>query len=179
MKLRQLFLLLFCVCFCTIATAQIQDKLLLHIQALLSRDPITNPLRLTIINQGGIISLEGVVSFQEEAIRAIEIVMSTPGVVDINVNKLLVAQPKPSLGDEVISAKVRGTYVRLQIFGSEVKDTTDLPIEVRTNNGITFLLGFVANRAQLAALINTARRVSGVQRVISELVIRATTESTT
>jgi len=110
--------------------------------------------------------LTGVVESKKEIERAIEIAKSVKGVKKI-VNNLRVG--KRSIGsylsDKEITARVKFKLIK----DPELKA---LSIDVDTVNGIVTLTGVVENEYQKKKVIDHAKSVSGVKKIIDNLQIK-------
>jgi hyperosmotically inducible protein len=131
-------------------------------------NPLVSALDVKVKTNKGIVTLEGDVKTSSEADTAVEIASSVEGVTDVDVSHLHVKGSKHSLTDSIITAKVKGTYIREKIFG---EDIALAGVHVETNDGVVYLKGEVtqeqANNAE-----KFAKLVKGVKNVKSDLNIK-------
>jgi len=119
----------------------------------------------------GTVYLSGVVPTDEDASKVVELVQSTNGVKQVNTDKLKVETSKHPYSDTMITAKVKGLYLREKLFSE--KDLAALTIHVETKNGVVYLTGKADNKQQIQNAIATARKVEGVKSVDSKVTIHA------
>jgi hyperosmotically inducible protein len=85
------------------------------------------------------------------------------GVKDVDTSNLQVKKSSQPFTDLVITAKVKGAFIREKLFG--VEDITPMSISVETNNGIVYLTGTAETKEQIDNAVKIARSISGVKNV--------------
>lgn len=117
----------------------------------------------------GIVVPRGVFNDMDEVDALIEDIISTSGVADIDVSEIVVPTGlTPAFYDRVITARIRGLYIREKIFAD--KPVTVMNIETR--DGVVFLTGAVDNPAQQKMAIELAQRVPNVKKVVANIIIK-------
>jgi hyperosmotically inducible protein len=119
----------------------------------------------------GVVTLSGNVKSETNAVEAVKIVQSLPGVVDVNPTFLKSSPSGQPLKDAYITAKIQGEYVRNNLMSKGL----NVPIEnisVEVKNGVAYLSGNVATQAQADQLVHLAKSVKGVVKVESTLRIQ-------
>jgi len=129
---------------------------------------ITSP-NITVQTNEGIVVLTGTFDAKSEAAAAIEDIISTPGVQDIDVSEITLSTGvDPTFDDVVIIARIKGLYLRYRIFG--LNPISIITIESR--DGVVFLTGAVDDLAQRERAIELARTVPNVKKVIPNIHIK-------
>lgn len=137
------------------------------IKAKIAGDPNLSVFNVNVSTEKGTVTLAGTVNSDTDAGALVEIVQSTEGVTDIDTSKLNVKNSKQPFADTVITAKVKGIYIREKLLGKNVPAT----ISVETNNGVVYLSGQVDNEEQKTNAIKLAKGISGVKNVESRLTV--------
>ncbi len=141
-----------------IITSKIKLKLL--------EDPVTKARKIDVDTVNGVVTLTGVVDSEEERRRAVKIATSVEGVKKV-VNNLRIE--KRSLGsylsDKEITAKIKLKLI-------EDPELKALSIDVDTVNGVVTLTGVVDSERQRVKVLEHAKSVSGVKKVIDNLQIK-------
>lgn len=140
-----------------------------EIKAKMVANSLVSASDITVETNKGMAKLSGMVNTPAEADSAIEIASSVKGVTDVDVTDLHVHGGKHPIADSVITAKVKGSYVREKVFGDDAISLTN--IHVTTNNGIVELTG-TATKAQADNAERLAKLVTGVKEVKSGLKIK-------
>jgi hyperosmotically inducible protein len=139
----------------SVITAAVKTKM--------AANPLVSALDVKVKTNNGVVTLEGDVKTASEADTAVEIASSIEGVTDVNVSHLHVNGSKHPFTDSIITAKVKGAYIREKIFGENIALSG---VYVETNDGVVYLRGDVtqeqANNAE-----KFARLVKGVKNVKS------------
>lgn len=125
---------------------------------------------ITVKNKKGIIFLKGDLNSNSEAETAIELASSVPGVVDVDTSSLFIRGSRQPLTDSVITAKIKGTYLRENIFSN--KSTPVVGVHVETNDGVVYLTGQLNNQSEIENSEKLAKAVKGVKEVKSNLVLK-------
>lgn len=137
------------------------------IQTQVANNPETASARVTVTSQQGNVSLVGMIDTDQQASALVETAQSTPGVVDVLTSDLKVKESKQPFTDTVITAKVKGLFVRDKVFSS--KDISVLSVKVETKNGVVHLSGTAASSTELQNAVQLARSVKGVTKVVSHV----------
>jgi hyperosmotically inducible protein len=125
-------------------------------------------LNIDVTNKDGVIQLVGYAGSNTQAATLVEIAESVPGVKDVNTSRLLAKNAQHTQADILISAKVKGTFIREKLFS---EDSIGMPITVKTFNGRVFLSGSVKSQELVDKAIKMAKTVPGVGMVKSELIV--------
>lgn len=142
------------------------------VKSQLSANPIVADKQITVSTKNGVVTLSGNVNTDEEASKAVEIASSISGVKDTDASKLTIKESKQPFTDTVITAKVKGTYIREKLFGT--KDVSAMGVSVETTNGTVYLTGAVKTKEQADNAIKLAKSVSGVKNVESKIEVNPT-----
>lgn len=176
MKARNVFNVLFSLVFMLFATqgfarddAAITDE----IKTKLSQNETLAPFNIDVITKDGIVNLKGVVDTDPNAGTIIEIAQATEGVSDVYANNLKIKSRKHPFQDTLITAKVKGTFLRDKLFTD--KDIETLGIHVKTTNGVVYLTGKTNDQAEIDNAISIARSIKGVKSVQSKLKVKTMT----
>jgi hyperosmotically inducible protein len=137
------------------------------VKAKLVADQIVSASDVHVETNKGIVSLRGDVKSQTEADRAVELAFSVSGVSDVSVSHLMIQNSKRPLKDALITAKIKGLYVREKVFGD--KSISVSGIHVETKDGIAYLSGKVDNDVQIKNAKQLARTIKGVTDVKSTI----------
>ena len=141
----------------TSLTTKIKSKMVM--------DRDLSAIKVDISTTDGIVSLIGTLT--EPQVRAlIELVSETDGVKEIDTSKLTVSQNTHSLKDTVITAKVKGLYVRYKLFDQA---SSHASVDIATNNAVVYLTGTLDSQKQADKAIEIARSVNGVDKVNSQI----------
>ncbi len=138
------------------------------IQKQISFNPVTSSTHVKLISNAGTISFSGVVKTDQQASTLIEIAQATPGVVDVNIEDLRVKESKQPLADTLITAKIKGLFLRDKLFSEKSIASGSL---VETKNGVVHLAGEASSEDAIKNAIELAQSVKGVKKVESHLVI--------
>jgi osmotically-inducible protein OsmY len=115
---------------------------------------------IDITTNNGIVSLAGTLPTHEQANLLVEITQATPGVKDVNVSALKTSDGQSLKDDNVITAKVKGTFSQKQVLGN---------YNVLTSNGVVTVTGNAKNKAQAENATATAHKVVGVKAVNAKI----------
>ncbi|MFP4313874.1 MAG: BON domain-containing protein [Alphaproteobacteria bacterium] len=113
------------------------------------------------VNQGRVL-VTGVVQDPEQRVEAIRLAWQPGGVKQV-INEIQVADSEGIIGfakDAWISTRLR-TALTLD------KDVQSINYSIDTVNGVVYLIGAAQNQAELNRVIETARTISNVRRVVS------------
>lgn len=116
----------------------------------------------------GRVLLTGSVRSPDDRIKATMITWKSAGVKEV-INELQVTD-KSSLGDLASDSWIT-TKLRAKILSNT--KIADINYSIETVNGVIYLLGIAQNQAELDAVTNYARNISGVKRVVSYVRVKA------
>lgn len=133
------------------------------VKSALLADKVVSGLDISVETNHGVVALQGKVKTESEANTAIEIAASTTGVVDVDASKLTVNASEHPVVDSMITAKVKGVYLREKLFGD--KSTAVTQIHVETKDGIVYLTGKANSATQAKNAEELAKSVTGVKEV--------------
>jgi len=143
----------------------------MSIKGKMAKEPIVSSTAITVETNDGIVTLSGNAKSDEEACRVTELAESTEGVKDVRSSNLSVEGSDQSLTDSIITAKVKGIFVREKIFGDKPISVTGISVE--TKDGVVHLDGQVKNKKQADNAVHLARSIAGVKSVVSHIKIRS------
>lgn len=146
----------------TVITASVKGRLL-------ANEEVAG-LPITVETKNGIVILSGEIATEEEGCKAIEIAASTPHVIDVDASKLKIESSKQPFTDAMLTAKVKGIFLREKLFGPS--EMPVMNIHVETKNGMIYLTGTAENTAQANKAKALAQSVKGVKSVKSSLIIK-------
>lgn len=138
------------------------------VKAALLGNKMVSGLEISVETNQGVVALQGQVKTESEAHTAIEIAASTRGVVDVDASKLTVkAGEQHPLVDSMITAKVKGVYLREKLFGDKPTNVTQIHVE--TKDGVVYLTGKANSETQAKNAQELAKGVKGVKEVKSNV----------
>ena len=140
------------------------------VEGKIAADKTVSALGVHASTQQGIVTLSGHVNTSDEASTLIQLAASTKGVKDVDAAKLMVKTGQQPYADSIITAKVKGAFVREQLFGS--KEVPMMSIHVETKNATVYLTGTADNPAQAQTAMKLAKSVSGVKDVKSTVQVK-------
>lgn len=120
-------------------------------------------LKVNVSTSNQIVTYSGVVNSDSEASTLVELAQSTVGVKDVDTSHLTVKGSSQPITDTMITAKVKGEFIKEKLFGD--KDVSAWTIDVETNNGIVTLTGSAETKDQVKNAIKLAQATSGVAQV--------------
>ena len=100
--------------------------------------------------------LQGTVDSDTQWSSVIERAESIIGVVDINVNGLMIKDGTQPMADALITAKVKGLLIREELFGE--KDVASIDTNIETKDGIVYISGNVDDQAQIDNAIEIIKK---------------------
>jgi hyperosmotically inducible protein len=136
------------------------------IKAKMAADKEVSSLSVGVETNNGVVTLSGSVPTDREASKAVEIAESTDGVKNVDAANLTVQKSGQPVTDAVITAKVKGTFVREKVFGDAPISVTGIKVE--TKDGVVYLAGH-ATRAQAGNAERLAKNIDGVTKVVSRI----------
>ncbi len=145
----------------SVITAKVKSKLL--------ADKMVSGLDIKVETNNGIVTLQGIVKTDSEATTAVELASSTPGVIDVDTSKLTIESSNQPLADSLITAKVKGVYVREKLFGDKSVNVTQIHVE--TKDGVVYLTGKANSATQAKNAEELAKSVKGVKDVKSSVTV--------
>lgn len=131
--------------------------------ALIKTSATLSKLILDIHTKNGVVFIKGTVQSNGQASTLVEMAQSIIGVSDVNINQLAVKDSKQPLTDTLITAKIKGLFIREKVFGN--KDVAAVNVSVETKNNIVYLTGVINNKAQLKNALRIISSVKGVKKV--------------
>lgn len=139
------------------------------VKAKMAATPHVSALDFNVETEKGIVFLRGDVKTQAEVDTAIIVASSTDGVVDVDVSGVTTSVSHHHLADSIITAKVKGAFVREKAFGHSAVTPS---VTVETTDGIVSLTGEVDHKVEAENLERIAKSVKGVREVRSSLQIK-------
>jgi hyperosmotically inducible protein len=134
----------------------------------------TKAASIKVETNNGIVKLTGVVDSEREAVAAIQTSESTVGVKGVDTDNLNIknnaSESKQPVQDSYITAKVKGALLR-EKFGNDENFSVS-QITVETQNGVVYLSGEAANKGQIHKVIEVAKSITGVHKVVSKLTVK-------
>ena len=150
------------------AQAPVNDSdIVKSVQGQISNNPLTSSTHVTVDSQSGDVVLTGVVDTGQQASALVQMSQSTPGVTDVNTDNLKIKDSKHPITDTMITAKIKGLFLRDKLFSE--KDIDSMSIKVETKNGVVHLAGSASSTQAQENAINTAKSVKGVKKVVSHI----------
>lgn len=142
-------------------------KITLQVKSKLATEKGIPSAKLSIETTNGVVFLKGALDFQEQASSAIEVAVSVKGVRNVDASSLKVLNSKHPFVDAFITAKVKGAFIREELFGDKSIDR--FGIKVGTKDGVVSLSGKAANKNVEKNAINFAKQIDGDTDVISSI----------
>lgn len=142
-------------------------KITLQVKTKLAMEKGIPSGKLSVETFNGIVFLKGALDSQEQASSAIEVAGSIKGVKNVDTSGLEVLSSKHPFVDAFITAKVKGAFIREELFGDQPIDS--FGIKVETKDGIVYLSGKADNKNIEKSAINLAKQIDGVTDVMSSI----------
>jgi len=139
----------------------------LAVKAKIKTDKLLSESNIQVKTQKGTVFLTGMVNANSEAETAVELASSVLGVVDVDASNLSIQGSRHPLADSLITAKIKGTYIKEKIFSN--KPTAVQGIHVETADGIVYLTGKADTPAQAENAEKLAKSIRGVKEVKSNI----------
>jgi hyperosmotically inducible protein len=139
------------------------------IKSQIAADKTVSDTQVKVTSNKGAVKIVGNVNDDAEASRLTEIAESTNGVQDVDTSKLTVKESKHPIKDSLITAKIKGKYVREKLFGD--KDISVSGIKIETTDGVVYLTGTADDKAQAENAVKIAKSVKGVKSVNSKVIV--------
>jgi len=143
------------------------NDLVSSVKEIIATDPSTASSPITVSSKNGIIFLSGDVKTDNEASSAIQAVQSVRGVRDVDASGLKVQKSVAPFNDIVLTAKVKGAFLREKLFGD--RPVSVWLVKVESKNGVVHLFGSVTDVKLANNAITIARSVEGVKEVRSKI----------
>jgi hyperosmotically inducible protein len=151
-------------------TTPISDSVITtKIKSKIALDKSLSVFKVDVSTSNGVVTLSGKVDSDTDASAAIELAQSTDGVNDVDAANLVVKESKHPFADTAITAKVKGLFIKEQLFGK--KDIAATSISVETVDGVVTLSGNADSQAQADNAVKLAKSVHGVKSVESRIEI--------
>lgn len=160
-------------------TPQDDAKISSTLKTLISKSSTLSKLDVNAQTNQGVVTLSGNVDSDSQASSLIELAQSIVGVKDVDAANLKVKDSQQPFTDMMITAKIKGLFIREKVFGGQ--DIAALNIGVETNNGVVYLTGTIDNQEQLKNAINIIQGVQGVKKVeylVNKVTPNATSSAT-
>ena len=141
------------------------------IKTKMAKDHDVSATSINVETNDGKVTLAGTAKTETEAMKAIEIAESVEGAKNVDASSLVIEGSNQPLTDAIITAKIKGLFVREKVFGKQPISVTGITVE--TNNGVVTLSGRVKNRSQENTAVRLARSIEGVRKVSSNLEIKS------
>lgn len=141
-----------------------------NIHTIIKADKTVSTLPVKISVSNGVAALSGNVNTDEEVTALVEDASSVTGVKDVDASKLVVKESTQPFTDTVITAKIKGAFIREQLFGS--KDVPVMSITVNTTNGTVYLTGTADSQAQADEAVTIAKSINGVTDVQTKVEVK-------
>ena len=146
----------------SVITTKIESKIIL--------DPSISVYKVNVsTNKDGIVTLGGTVNSDTDAAALIQIAQSTDGVNDVDVSNLMVKNSKQPFADTVITAKVKGIFIRENLLGRADAPVGSSNVSIETNNAVVYLSGDVNTQKEANNAVNLAKTIKGVKNVESRI----------
>lgn len=135
----------------------------------IAMDDTVSGLNVTVTTQNSIVYLSGDVNTDKEASTLIQIAQATHGVKDVDAEKLNIKTSIQPFMDTVITAKVKGAFIRDKLI--EGKDIPITTIDVETKDGKVYLTGSADNQDQVNNAIASAKSITNIKDVQAKITI--------
>lgn len=144
----------------------VPDKVILaKVKSKIATDTALSSYKMNVSSTDGIVTLDGTVKSDTDASALVQIAQSIEGVKDVNTKELKIENSTQPFTDIMITAKIKGTYLREKLAGKNVPAA----LSVETNNGVVYLSGSVDTKEQEVNAENLAKAVNGVKSVNSRI----------
>lgn len=141
-----------------------------NIKAKFAADKTVSDLKVDITTNKGVVTLSGIVNTDKEASTLIELAESTTGVKSVEASQITPKVSKQVFADTVITAKVKGAFLREKLFGSH--EIPVISVNVETTDGVVYLSGTAKTQKQADNAVNIAKTIKGVKNVESKITIK-------
>ena len=145
----------------SIITSKVKSKIVLN--------KILSVFKVSVTTDNGIVHLSGKLDSDTQAAALVQLTQSTIGVEDVDVKDLKIRKSTQPFTDTLITAKIKGMYIRDKLLGNNAISASNISVE--TNNGIVFLKGNAFDQTQVENAIALAKMVRGVKDVKSDIAV--------
>jgi osmotically-inducible protein OsmY len=163
-----LFSALFALSAAVYADAPADVNITQNVKNNISNNTKLSEFNIDVITNDGVVELVGMVNADADAETIIEIAQSTEGVKDVETSQLKVKDSQQPFADTVITAKVKGEFIKAKLFGEKV---APMSIHVETKDGIVYLSGNARTQTQIDNAIDLAKKVKNVKEVQSKVAL--------
>ena len=164
---------LFCPVYAETSAQPTDAEIVSTIKSEISAEAALTGTNVSISSQAGRVTLSGNVNTDAEASKIVEIAESTTGVTGTDTTQLTVKESKQPWADTLITAKVKGIYIREKLLGDAPADAVAaLGVHVETTNGIVYLSGAVDTEEQASNAVRLANSIEGVKSVQSKIEVK-------
>lgn len=134
-----------------------EDRALLDtIKNAIKSSKLMSGLHVDITTQNGDVMLKGQVDSDTEADAMVSLVESIRGVNFVNTTELTVKGSSQPLTDTLTTAKIKGLFIREELFGE--KDLATMTTSVETKDGVVYLSGDTDNKKQIDNAIEIIKK---------------------
>lgn len=159
---------LFALSTAVFADAQTDGAITQNVKHNISNNTKLSEFNIDVITKDGVVELVGTVNADADAETIIEIAQSTEGVKDVETKQLKVKDSQHPFSDTVITAKVKGEFIKAKLFGEKI---APMSIHVETKDGIVYLSGNAKSQNQIDNAIGLAKKVKNVKEVQSKVTL--------
>lgn len=161
-------LLFFCA---SIFAAPVNDaSIQQEIASKIAADKTISEMKVNVEVRDGVVFLAGIAPTDAEAGTVVEIASSTPGVTEVDTLNLKTTKSEHPLNDTLITAKVKGAFIKNKLFGDHPVPV--MSINVETKNGVVFLTGVAETKQQAENAVHLAKTIKGVKKVMSKVTVQ-------
>ena len=141
------------------------------VNALFNKSPLVKSKDIKVNTIDKIVFLKGKVETDGQFIRAVSLANSVCNVANVDADNLAVSASDTPISDSLITAKIKGIFLKEQMFKS--KQISHWPVKIETKDGKVFLTGKVSNAGIRDELVELAKEVKGVKFVKSAIVLES------
>lgn len=150
--------------------AVIDSAITAQVKALYLKSPLVKSADISVMTVNQVVVLTGTVATDIQYERAITLAESVNNVNEVNVEHLDVKKSIAPISDTLITAKVKGVFLKEKLFGK--KSIEYWPVVVETKDSVVYLTGKVSTATERKNLINLAQKVNGVKSVNSSITLK-------
>jgi hyperosmotically inducible protein len=126
------------------------------VNKLIRESKTLSKFKIDVSTNKGVVMLSGNVDSDTQAGSLIELAESVIGVSDVDTSKLTVKNSQQPLADTIITAKIKGLFIREKLFGE--KDIAAINTSVETKDGVVYLSGVIDNQEQIDNAIEIIKK---------------------
>lgn len=156
--------------FANVTTAISDTEITATVKSKIALDHKLARLPVSVKTNHGVVDLSGTVNSEVDASELVELVQSVNGVRDVETRHLMVKNSRHPLADSMITAKVKGLFVKEKIFSDKTVAAT---IHVETVDGVVYLSGKTDNQRQIDNAVSLTKTVKGVKKVDARLEVKS------